>query len=149
MRRRGAQAGPVRLHRFRRSGARVRSARRARTCSSACGRRDGPPPLRRCSLLRAARRGNRDANLLLLDARRLAGEVAEVVQLRATHATAADDREVADHRAVHGEDALHADAVRDLANGEGLADATAAAGDAYALERLQTLLLAFTDSHVH
>src|SRR5690349_23444082 len=56
----------------------------------------------------------RSASLVLANARRLAGERTEVVELRATDATTANDDEVADHRAVHGEDALDADAVRDL-----------------------------------
>src|ERR1044071_8560530 len=47
-----------------------------------------------------------DADLLLLDARRLAGELAKVVQLRPTHAAATQDGDVRDHRTVHREDAL-------------------------------------------
>src|SRR6478609_7043563 len=55
---------------------------------------------------------------LLFDARGLAGQIAEVVQLGATHAAAALHFDFADGRAVGLEHALHALAVRDLAHGE-------------------------------
>src|SRR5215204_4894680 len=47
-------------------------------------------------------------HLALLDARRLARELAEVVELRAAHAAAANHGEVGDHRAVDRKDALDA-----------------------------------------
>src|SRR5689334_17423434 len=104
----------------------------------------------RAQLLRGrrARFRHRDAHLLLLDAGRLAREMTEVVQLGATDASAADDVNLGEHRAVHREDALDADAVGDLANGERLADTTAAARDADALEGLDPLLFAFLHAHV-
>src|SRR3954453_20171215 len=79
---------------------------------------------------------------LLADARRLAAEGAEVVELRATHAAAAHHLHRRHHRAVHREDALDADAGRDLPHREVLADAAAALGDDETLERLEALLLA-------
>src|SRR6476661_7984291 len=57
--------------------------------------------------------------LPLLDARRLAGEMAQVVELRAPHAATPDDLDVGQHGAVEREDALDADAVGDLADREG------------------------------
>src|SRR5215211_1727084 len=93
--------------------------------------------------------GHRRLDLLLANARGLAGEVAQVVELRAAHAAAADDRDVRPHRAVHREDALDADAVRDLADRERLADPAAAAGDAHPLEGLEALLVALAHAHVH
>src|SRR5689334_18242479 len=104
----------------------------------------------RAQLLRGrrARFRHRDAHLLLLDAGRLAGEMTKVVQLGATDASAADDVNLGEHRAVHGEDALDTDAVGDLAHGERLADTTAAARDADALEGLDPLLFAFLHAHV-
>src|SRR5262249_12577612 len=89
---------------------------------------------------RGARLRDGDARLLLANTRRLAGEIAEVVELGATDAPAAQDDDLGEHRAMHGEDALDADTVRDLADGERLADPGAAAGDADALERLDALL---------
>src|SRR5699024_5073374 len=53
-----------------------------------------------------------------------------------------------DQRTVGLEDALHAGAVRHLADGKGGVDATIAFGDAHALECLQTLALAFANPQV-
>jgi hypothetical protein len=50
---------------------------------------------------------------------------------------------------VHREDALDADSAGDLADRKGLADASAAAGDANTLEGLETLLVTFLDAYVH
>ena len=89
-----------------------------------------------------------DSHLSFLDAGRLAGEVAQVVELRATDAATADDRDGGDHRAVRREDALDTDSARDLADRERFADATAAAGDAHTFERLEALLVTFFDADV-
>src|SRR3954468_22763559 len=75
---------------------------------------------------------NHDLGFPLSDAGRLAGEVAEVVELGAPDASAADDRDARDHRALEREDSLDSDTVRDLADGEGGTDATTALGDANA-----------------
>src|SRR5688500_17732356 len=85
----------------------------------------------------------------LLDARRLPATIAQVVQLRTTNPAAAHDRDRVDGRRVDREDPLDADAARHLADREGLADATALARDAHALEGLQSLLVAFAHAHVH
>src|SRR5690606_10426345 len=76
---------------------------------------------------------------LLLDARRLAGAPAQIVQLGAAHAAAADHLDTRDLRAVEREDALHALAVADLAHGEARVDAAVAARDANPLECLHPL----------
>src|SRR5450759_971946 len=112
---------------------------------------DRPPcphgvPRPRCLLRGACLRGLR---LHFLDARRLAGQVAQIVELGAAHTTPAHDIDVGEHGAVQREDALDADAVGDLADGERLADTDAAAGNAHSLERLDALLLPFLDAHVH
>src|SRR6185437_16237220 len=89
------------------------------------------------------------AHLLFADARGLTGEIAEVVELCAAHTAAAHYYDLGEHRAVHREDALDADAVGNLAHGEGLAHTSAATSDANALEGLNALLFAFTDADVH
>src|SRR5689334_23606666 len=73
-----------------------------------------------------ARLGDGDADLLLANAARLAGELAEIEQLRAAHTATAHDLDVGEHRAVGREDALDANAARNLADGEGRADTTTA-----------------------
>src|SRR5690348_348098 len=93
--------------------------------------------------------GHGDTHLLFLDAGRFAGEVTQVVQLGAAHPPTAHDLNLGEHRAVHGEDALDADAVRDLPHRERLADAAATTRDADSLERLNALLLALLHAHVH
>src|SRR3954464_10338137 len=98
-----------------------------------------------CDGLRA-RHG--DFGFPLSDAGRLAGEVTEVVKLGAANAAATHDLDLSDHRAVERKDSLDADAVRDLANGEGRADSTAALGDADALEGLDSFLVALANSDV-
>src|ERR1700730_315126 len=68
--------------------------------------------LRLCSsLCRRLAAWNHNFCLPLSDSRGLSGQVAQVVELGATHASTADDRDLRDHRAVHGEDALDADAI--------------------------------------
>src|SRR5450432_679693 len=142
MRRRGPQGSTVRLHRRRRSACRQCGAAPARSSSTA-------PDALYADPSPVVLDGACDLNLALLDPRSLAGGGAQIVELRATDAATADDVHVAEHGAVDREDALDADAVGDLANGEGLADAAAALGDAHALERLQPLLLTFLYTHVH
>ena len=73
---------------------------------------------------------NSDADLLLADARRLAGEVPQVVQLGPAHAATTHDGDFGEHGAVDREDALHADAVGDLPDRERLAHAATTAGNA-------------------
>src|SRR6185437_14307566 len=102
-----------------------------------------------CRLLGGGRSRFGHAHFLFADAGRLAGEIAEVIELRAAHAAAAHNYDLGKHRAVHREDALDADTVRNLADGEGLAHPGAATGDADALEGLDALLLTFTDADVH
>src|SRR5450759_263404 len=84
----------------------------------------------------------------LSDAGSLAGEVAQVVQLGATDASAADDDDRRDHRAVDGENALDADAIGDLPDCEGRAHSAAALGDADTLESLDSFLVALAHAHV-
>src|SRR5699024_7229953 len=86
---------------------------------------------------------------LLPDAGLLAGEVAQVVQLRAADVAAGDDLDLVDGRGVHGEHALDADAEGHLADAEGLAHAVALATDDVALEDLDTGAVALDDLHVH
>ena len=119
--------------------------------SRSCCRQSARYPLccqrPRTVLLRLGAR-DLDARLSFLDASRLAGEVAQVVELGAADASTADYRDGRDHRAVRREDALDTDAARDLADRERLADATAAAGDADTFERLEALLVTFFDADV-
>src|SRR5688572_5399189 len=78
---------------------------------------------------------HRDA-AALLDARGLAGEIAEVVEAGATHAATRHHFDLLDARRVQREDALDADAVAHLAHGEGGASAALGALDDHALEHL-------------
>src|SRR6202011_583846 len=68
---------------------------------------------------------NNDFGLPLSDSRGLSGQVAQVVQLGATDASTANNRDLRDHRAVYWENALHADAVGFLAHGERRANSRA------------------------
>src|SRR2546423_10367502 len=90
---------------------------------------------RRALRLAAVARGGL-ARVALAYARGLAAEVAQVVELRAADAATPHQFDATDDGAVHGEDALDADAEADLAHREGLARAVALARDADALERL-------------
>ena len=57
---------------------------------------------------------------LFLDLSSLTHAVTQIVQLSPADLTSTDGLDLLDHRAVEGEDLLHADAVRDAADGEGL-----------------------------
>src|SRR6476660_3734353 len=127
------------------------------TAAATTGPASGPrpassTPTRRTSSAQAARsrwsegRGGIGSALALLpDARGLAAQRAQVVQLGAAHAAPADQLDRRDGRAVQGEEALDADAGRDLPDGEVLADAAAPLGDHQPLERLQPFLVALAD----
>ena len=85
---------------------------------------------------------------LLLDLGALADAAAQIVQLGTTDLTVADDLNVVDGGRMNGEHLLHADAVRDAADSDGLLDAAVLLGDDGALEDLDTLTGAFLDLHV-
>ena len=85
----------------------------------------------------------------LADAGATAHAVAEVVELGAADVAAGGDLDLLDLRRVHGERALHADAERLLADGEGLAQAGALALDHDALEHLGAAAVALDDLEVH
>src|SRR5207245_381000 len=99
-------------------------------------------------LLLLHRLGDRQPTLLP-DARRLAGEAPQEVELGAAHSPLADQLDLRDGRRVRREDALHADAGRDLAHREGRVDPGTPSSDAHALERLQPLLVALAHPHHH
>src|SRR5690349_20040675 len=82
----------------------------------------------------------RPGSALLLDLGLLAAQFTQVVQLRAADVTAGHHLDVVDVGRVHREGALDADAVAFLADGEGLADATALTANHHALEHLDALL---------
>src|SRR4051794_34870742 len=107
-----ATTGPARGPRPTSSIPASRGPRDARSSRSRALQRRTREP---AAVLLRGRARLRDARLHLLDARGLAGEMAQVVQLGAAHAAAADDRDVGQHGAVEREDALDADAVGDLA----------------------------------
>ena len=79
----------------------------------------------------------------------MSAAIPQIVELGATHDAAALDLDALDHRAHHREQALDALAETDLADGEALVDALAAARDADAFIGLDALALAFLDLHVH
>src|SRR6185369_17630898 len=97
------------------------------------------PRCRRCSRTRSAlrlfRAGRRVARVFG-DAGGLTGAVAQVVQLRAADGAPHGDLDLVDAGGVHREDALDADAVGHLADGERLAVLPAAPAEDRALEDL-------------
>src|SRR3954471_14693852 len=78
----------------------------------------------------------------------LAAQSAQIIQLGATHLAAAHELDRVDHRRVQREHALHAFAVRDLADREALVESAARAADADALIGLNAGALAFDDLDV-
>src|SRR4249919_1618002 len=91
---------------------------------------------------------SRTGGQVFLDARLLALQFAQVIQLARTHVTATLDRHRVDDRAVRLEHALDAEAVRDLAHGEGGVDAGVLLGDDHAFVGLHALAIAFLDLDV-
>src|SRR4029077_18222329 len=83
------------------------------------------------------------AVLLLDDAGRLAAQLAQVIQLGATHLAAAHHLDRVDHRRHHREDALDAFAVGNLADGEALVEPAAGTADADPFIGLHAGALAF------
>src|SRR6476469_4473783 len=83
------------------------------------------------------------------DAGGLAGPSAQVIKLGAADIAAAHDFDMVDDRRIEREDALDALAERNLADGEAGADALVGAGDADALEILDSGALAFDDLDAH
>src|SRR5690606_357306 len=88
------------------------------------------------------------AGEVLLDARLLAFQAAQVVQLAGADGAAALDLDRVDGRAVRLEHALDAVAVRDLAHGEGGVEAGVLLADDHALVSLDALAVAFLDLDV-
>src|SRR4029078_3562488 len=96
---------------------------------------------------RGRRRRHGSAVFLFLDPCRLAAHLAEVIELGAANPSFAHHFDRGEGRAVHREDALDADAGRDLPHPEGLVDATAPLTHAESLERLEALLVALANAH--
>src|SRR5690606_29756479 len=89
------------------------------------------------------------AGQVFLDARLLALEATQVVQLAGADATAALDLDRLDRRAVGLEHALDAVAVRDLAHGERGVEAGVLLADDHAFIGLDALAVALLHLHVH
>src|SRR5450631_242341 len=85
----------------------------------------------------------RPAGRLRLDARLLAAQTAQIIELGAAHLAAAHQLDRVDHRRVEREHALDAFAVGNLADGEVLVDPAAGAADAHTLVGLDAALVAF------
>src|SRR6476469_3478971 len=105
-------------------------------------------------LFRGLRRGGLGlaaALLLLGDARLLAAQAAQIIELGAAHLAAAHELDRVDHRRIEREYALDAFAVGNLAHRETLVDAAARAADAQALIGLHAgaVALAHLDVHDH
>ena len=79
----------------------------------------------------------------LFDTGFLTGEVAQVEDTGATHGTALVDVYLLDERAGEGEDTLHSDAVRDLADSKGLSSSASTALQHNALEVLDSFFVTF------
>src|SRR6478609_321179 len=141
-----------------------RRPRRARhsggktTAAATTGPASGPrpassTPTRSVSSAQAARsrwsegqRGTCSALALLPDARGLAAQRAQVVELGPADPASAHHLHRGDSRAVNREEPLDPDTGRDLPDGEILADPAAPLGDDQALEGLQPLLIALADA---
>src|SRR5687768_14414549 len=87
--------------------------------------------------------------LLLLHPRRLPLQIAEEVQLRATHARRPHHVDLVDDRRVQWKDALDALAERHLPDGERRTRAAAVHADHHAFEHLDAFLVAFAHLHVN
>src|SRR5450759_793324 len=91
----------------------------------------------RCFLLRPSMEPSRSAGeLLLLDPGGLSDLIPDVVELGAPHVAFLDHLDVFDDGRMHRERALHADAERDLSDGERLARSRALPPDDQTLESL-------------
>ena len=84
----------------------------------------------------------------LLDARGLAAQLTKIVELGAAHLAQALDLDLLDGGAVQGEDPLDADAVRDLADGKGLAQVSMLLSDHDPLKNLDAFADALLDLHM-
>ena len=98
---------------------------------------------------RASRGSIRAVLALLADLRCLAAAVAEVVELGAANLTARHELDLVDDRRVHRELTLHTHLEADLADDEGLANASTLTAEDNALEDLDTRTVTFNDVHVH
>src|SRR5690606_12265449 len=90
-----------------------------------------------------------DLGQLFLDARRLAGQLAQVVQLGLAHVTATLDGDAVDQRGVGLEGTLDAHTAGDLAHGEGAVQAAVALADHHAFVGLQTGTVAFLHTYLN
>src|SRR5579862_3531367 len=93
---------------------------------------------------RMARRSGRD-----VEPGRFARQSAQIVEAGAAYAVSREHLQLVDSRRMHRKDSLDADAVRNLANGEGRAVGAAIYFDHDAFEGLDALLLAFDDLDVN
>ena len=82
---------------------------------------------------------------LLFDTGFLTGEVAQVEDAGAAHSTVLVDINLLDERAGDGENTLHTDTVRNLADSKGFSRTTSAALQHNALEVLDTFFVTFFD----
>src|SRR6266581_3588994 len=96
------------------------------------------------ALLRLAR-SRHLGHALLLEARRLAGQLSQVVKLRAPHRRALGNLDLVDARRVEGKGPLHAHAVGDAPHRERGPGPAPALADHHALEGLQALFLTLDD----
>ena len=96
----------------------------------------GPEPYRQRGVRLAA---------TLFDTGFLTGEVAQIEDAGAAHSTVLVDIDLLDERAGDGENTLHADAVRDLADSKGLGSSASTALQDNALEVLDSLFVSFFD----
>src|SRR5438128_8282767 len=83
-----------------------------------------------------------------LNASRFAAEFANVIQLRAPHASGADDLDLVDDLRVKRKDSFNAVPERHLANGECCARSAVLLSNADAFKDLDAFLIAFLDLHV-
>src|SRR5262249_53341322 len=81
--------------------------------------------------------------LRLGDTRLLAAQTTQIIELRAPHLASAHDHDRVNHRRIEWEYALHAFAIRDLADCEVLVDPAARAADANAFVGLHAGFVAF------
>ena len=97
------------------------------------------------SLFSVGKMPRREKLLFLLDLGILTDLVTQVIQLRASYLTVADDVNLDNVGRMDREDLLHAAAVRNASDGEGFGDAAAVLGDNGTLEHLNSLARTLND----
>ena len=88
-------------------------------------------------------------NVYLLNLGGFTGTASQIIKFSASYFTLSYDLNVIDLGRMQRESPFHADAVRNLSDGEGLSDGAVSASDDDTVERLKSFLVAFDDLNVN